>query len=488
MVKGFRDGRMASTVKDVTEGRPLVVDLDGTLIASDLLVEGAFGLVGSQPAKAVGVMGALLKGKAELKHFVAQHGAFDPTSLPYDASVLDLIRSAREEGRPVYLATASHETYAHAIATHLELFDGVFATSRSHNLSGSNKAAALVERFGDGGFDYVGNHADDLAIWKHATAAYAIRTTSGVRRKLRRLGVDVHEMHSPRATFKVWLKALRVHQYTKNLLVFAPVAASHTLDPGKWLATVLAFISFSLAASATYLLNDLVDIDADRRHATKRFRPFASGTLSLQAGIVAVPVLFGLALAIALSISPLYTLVLAGYVVLTTSYSFYLKRKLLVDVVSLAMLYTVRVLAGGVAAGVTLSEWLLALSLFVFSSLALIKRYTEIASILDRNLPDPTNRNYRKDDLVVLAALAAATGTNAVTVFAMYVSSPVVMEMYTRPKLLWLLCPLLLYLLGRALMMSHRREMHDDPVVWALRDRICRLGMITAGIIVLCAI
>jgi len=479
---------MAGVAKDKIGNRPLVVDLDGTLIASDLLVEGTFGLVGSNPTKLIGVFGALLKGKAELKHFIAQHGAFDPTSLPYDASVLDLIRSAKEQGRPVYLATASHETYAHAIATHLDLFDGVFATSRSHNLSGANKAAALVERFGDGGFDYVGNHADDLAIWRHSGAAYSIRTTAAVRRRLRGLGVETHDIETPRASLKVWLKALRIHQYSKNVLVFAPVAASHTLDWHQWLAALLAFISFSLAASATYLLNDLVDIDADRRHATKRFRPFASGTLSLQSGIIAVPVLLALALGIALSISLLYTLVLAGYVVLTTSYSFYLKRRLLVDVVALAMLYTMRIFAGGVAAGITLSEWLLALSLFVFSSLALIKRYTEIASILDRNLPDPTNRNYRKDDLTVLAALAAATGTNAVTVFAMYVSSPTVMQMYSRPKALWLLCPLLLYLLGRALMMSHRREMHDDPVVWAMRDRICRLGMITAAVIVLAAI
>jgi len=479
---------MADQEAQVRAGRPLVVDLDGTLISSDLLVEGLFGLVGSRPQMALGVFKALLQGRAELKHFVVEHGKFDPQSLPYDASVIDLISQAKAEGRPVYLATASHETQAHAIADHLNLFDGVFATSRTHNLKGANKAAALVERFGDRGFDYVGNHADDLEIWRHAEAAYAIRTTSSVRRRLGKLGVTVHQMESPRATISVWLRALRVHQYAKNFLIFAPVLASHSLDPVKWLDALLAFISFSLVASATYLLNDLIDIDADRRHATKRNRPLASGTLPIQAGIAAIPILSSVALAIALAISPLYTLVLLGYVALTVSYSFYLKRRLLVDVVALAMLYTIRVVAGGVASSVVLSEWLLGLSLFMFSSLALIKRYTEIASLLDRNLPDPTNRNYRKDDLAVLGALAAATGTNAVVVFAMYVSSPTVMQMYSRPKLLWLLCPLLLYLLMRALMLSHRREMHDDPVVWALRDRICRMGMIVAGIIVACAI
>jgi 4-hydroxybenzoate polyprenyltransferase len=187
-------------------------------------------------------------------------------------------------------------------------------------------------------------------------------------------------------------------------------------------------------------------------------------------------------------VSPLCLLVLGGYLLLTVGYSIYLKRRMLVDVVTLAMLYTIRVIAGGVASQIVLSEWLLAFSLFVFSCLALIKRYTELTVRLDRNLPDISHRNYRKDDLVILATLAAATGTNAVTVFAFYVTSPAVTELYSRPKLLWLICPLLLYLLGRALMVSHRREMHDDPVVWALRDRICRLGLIVGAIIVLAAV
>jgi 4-hydroxybenzoate polyprenyltransferase len=479
---------MAGMPTKTEAATPLVVDLDGTLVKSDLLVEGVFGLVGSQPLASLQIFGALLKGKAELKHFVAGRGRFDATSLPNEMYVLDLIGKARADGRPVYLATASHESYANAIAVHLDLFDGVFATSREHNLRGANKAAVLVEQFGDGGFDYIGNHADDLAIWKHARAAYAIRTPAGVQRRLHKISGTVHVMESPRTALKVWMRALRVHQYAKNLLIFAPLIITHSLNVQHWIAAIIAFLSFCCAASATYLLNDLVDIDADRRHPTKRERPLASGTLSLQAGIAAVPVLLLAALALALLLSPLAAAVMAGYVALTTAYSLYLKRRLLVDVVALALLYTVRVVMGGVATGIILSEWLLAVSLFVFSSLALIKRYTEIATIFDSNLPDPTNRNYRKDDLTVLAALAAATGVNAVTVVALYLSSPAVMQLYSKPKLLLLLCPLLLYLLGRALMMSHRREMHDDPVVWALRDRICRIGMVTAAAIVFLSI
>lgn len=479
---------MTQTAAAIGTDRPLVVDLDGTLIASDLLIEGLFAVIGSKPRMVLGAIGSLLKSKAELKHFVAEFAAFEVGSLPYDPSVLDLIENAKAAGRPIYLATASHEKYAQAVAAHLGVFDGVLATTRDHNLSGVNKAAALLERFGDHGFDYIGNHADDLAIWRHANAAYAIRTTSSVRRRLGKIGIDVHHVESAQASIKVWLRGLRVHQYSKNLLIFLPLMASHSLNAMQWLDAFLAFISFSLAASATYLLNDLIDIDADRRHATKRYRPLASGTLSLQAAIVAIPLLFGVALAIALAISPFYTAVLAGYVALTTSYSFYLKRRLLVDVVALALLYTIRVLAGGVATGTVISPWLLGVSLFTFTALALIKRYTEVATLLDRNLPDPSNRNYRKDDLVVLAALAAATGVNAVMVFALYLVSPAVTLMYAHPDMLWLLCPLLLYLLSRALMLSHRREMPDDPVVWAMRDRICRLGIVVAGAIVLLAI
>jgi 4-hydroxybenzoate polyprenyltransferase len=479
---------MTGVMERQSGARPLVVDLDGTLVPVDLLVEQFAALASTDWRAALGALGKLRHGKSALKAAIAESIELQPTLLPYDPAVIALVRKAREEGRPVYLATASHQLQAQAIAAHLEMFDWVFATSGDVNLAGSAKARLLVERFGEGGFDYVGNHSHDLSVWKHAHTAYAVRTPASVRRRLQRLGVQFEIVECRKSGVRDWLHALRVHQYAKNLLIFVPLLAGHSQSLSQWLAASMMFVAFCLAASSAYLLNDLLDLEADRQHPTKSRRPLACGTISTKPALVAIPILLLLAAAVSLMISPLCLLVVGGYLLLTLGYSFYLKRRMLVDVVCLAMLYTIRVIAGSVASGITPSEWLLTFSLFVFACLALIKRYTEVALRLDRNLPDTSHRNYRKDDLVILATLAAATGTNAVTVFAFYVTSPAIAELYSRPMLLWLICPLLLYLLGRALMVSHRREMHDDPVVWALRDRICRLGLVVGALIALAAL
>jgi 4-hydroxybenzoate polyprenyltransferase len=479
---------MTVMTKPQPGARPLIVDLDGTLVPTDLLVEQFASLASKDWRGALRALGKLRRGKSALKTAVAEASDFQPALLPYDPAVIAVVRKARAEGRPVYLATASHQLHAQAIVGYLKLFDGVFATTADVNLAGSAKAKLLVEQFGDGGFDYIGNHSHDLEVWRHSHTALAARAPAGVRRQLKGLNVPVEIIECRRSGLRDWIRALRVHQYSKNLLIFVPLLAGHAHSKAQWLAALMMFAAFCLAASSAYLLNDLLDLESDRQHPTKTSRPLASGAISTQGALIAIPILLLSAVAIGVMISPLCLAVLAGYLALTLGYSFYLKRRMLVDVVTLALLYTIRVIGGSVASGIAPSEWLLAFSLFVFSSLAIIKRYTEIALRLDRNLPDPSNRNYRKDDLVILATLAAATGTNAVTVFAMYVNSPAVAPLYSRPKLLWLICPVLLYLLGRALMVSNRREMHDDPVVWALRDRICRIGLFVSALIALAAL
>ncbi|MBW0008181.1 MAG: UbiA family prenyltransferase [Sphingomonas sp.] len=474
--------------KPKSSGRPLIVDLDGTLVPVDLLVEQFASVASKDWRAALGAIAELRRGKSALKAAVAEAGELQPALLPYDPAVIALVRKARDEGRPVYLATASHQLQADAIARHLGLFDGVFATNADVNLAGPAKARLLVEHFGERGFDYIGNHSQDLSVWKYAHTALAVRASAGVRRRLNRLNVRSEIVECRRSGVRDWIRALRVHQYSKNLLIFVPLLAGHAHLLSQWLAASMMFAAFCVAASSAYLLNDLLDLEADRQHPTKVFRPLASGAISTQGALVAIPILFLSAIALSAIITPFCPLVVAGYLLLTLGYSFYLKRRMLVDVVALALLYTIRIIAGSVASGISPSEWLLAFSLFAFSSLAIIKRYTEVAGRLDRNLVDISHRNYRKEDLVVLASLAAATGTNAVTVFAMYVNSPAVTQLYSHPKLLWLICPLLLYLLGRALMVSNRREMHDDPVVWALRDRICRIGLFVSGLIALAAL
>ena len=467
--------------------RPLVVDLDGTLIRSDLLIETAFAELGRRPLSGFRLLRALAAGKAALKHLLAETADLDPATLPYDEVVLDRIRQARAQGRPVWLASASNARLVEAIAGHLGLFDGWLASDATNNLAGAAKAQALAERFGHGGFDYIGNDTADLPVWAEAGHALAIRTSPRVGRRLAAIHPDAEHLPSARASLKTWLKLMRVHQYAKNALVFVPLLTAHAFTPEALLQSILALLAFSLCASSVYLLNDLLDLAADRAHLTKRRRPLASGMIPLMDGILAVPILFLASLAVAIAVSPAFLAVLLGYFALTTAYSLVLKRKMLVDAVALALLYAFRVVGGAVAINVAISEWLIAFSLFIFMALALVKRYIELSTLLDRALPDPSNRNYKTGDLPIVASLAASSGFNAIIILTLYLSSDAVHSLYNHPQLLWLLCPVLMFWFGRVLLMAHRRLMHDDPIVFALRDRVSRYVLVASVGIVLAA-
>lgn len=469
-------------------GRPLVVDLDGTLVRSDLLIEAAFSELGRRPQSLLDMVLALSGGKAALKDLLSEPVGFDPAILPYDDEVLARVRSARADGRPVYLASASHGRLVEAVADHLGLFDGWFATDESTNLAGEAKARRLVEAFGERGFDYVGNDAADLPVWSRADTAIAVRAPASVARKLARIAPSAEFIPHRRPTWRTWAKLFRVHQYAKNALVFLPLLASHVFEPLAFAQALLAALAFSLCASGVYLLNDLVDLQEDRKHRSKRNRPLASGAIPLMHGVLAAPLLLGAAAAVAVSVSPGFAAVLAGYFVLTTAYSLVLKRKMLVDVITLASLYSLRVIGGAVAVGIAVSPWLIGFCLTLFISLALIKRYVELAGRLDANLPELTNRDYRKSDIGMVAALAAAAGVNAVTVFALYISTDAVRALYTSPDILWFVCPILFYWIARALMLAQRREMDDDPVVFALKDRLSHATMACAALVMVAAV
>ena len=467
--------------------RPLVVDLDGTLVRSDLLIETALAELG-RPSSWFEMLRTLLRGKAALKHRLAVSANFDPSVLPYDQAVLASIRQASDEGRPAYLASASNQRLVEAVARHLGIFAGWFASDETNNLSGKEKARRLVAEFGERGFDYIGNEAADLPVWAQAAKAITIRTPASVMRRLKQSSIDVESLPCDRPDWRAWTRLFRVHQYSKNILLFVPLFTAHQFAALPALQALLAAAAFSLCASSSYILNDLLDLAADRNHPSKRTRPLASGVIPLMHGVVAMVLLVIAAIAIAIIVSLPFLSVLLGYLVLSTAYSFWLKRKMLVDVATLAILYTVRIVAGAVAIGVAMSEWLLAFSMFIFMSLALIKRYVELAVRLNSNLSDPSNRNYKVGDLDIIAALAAAAGFNAVVVFTLYISSNTVRELYSRPQLLWLVCPILLYWIARTLMMAHRRLMDDDPIIFALRDNVSRLAIIVIGVIVLAAI
>jgi 4-hydroxybenzoate polyprenyltransferase/phosphoserine phosphatase len=470
------------------EERPLVVDLDGTLVRSDLLIETAFSELGRRPQSLPAMVSALGQGKAALKHRLAQPADFDPGTLPYDDEVIARIRQARADGRPVYLASASNRRLVEGVANHLGLFTGWFASDEMTNLAGHVKARQLVEAFGERGFDYIGNDAADLPVWRHAAKAIAVRAPSGVARKLAGMGADVEHLHHERPTWRTWAKLFRVHQYAKNALVFLPILAAHKFEWAAFAEATLAAVAFCLCASSVYVLNDLVDLQEDRKHRTKRSRPLASGAVPLSHGLVAAPLLFLAAVLVASSVSLPFLAVLLGYFAITTAYSFFLKRKMLVDVLTLATLYSVRVFGGAVAIDVVVSQWLLAFCMSLFVSLALMKRYVELAARSDASMPDPSNRDYKTGDLEVVSALAAASGFNAVTVFALYISIETANPLYSRPAVLWLVCPLLIYWIGRALMLAHRREMDDDPVVFAIEDKTSLITMAAAVALILLAI
>ena len=465
---------------------PLVVDLDGTMIRSDLLVEGFFRRAEGDPFAVFPLLFALRRGKAHFKDVIAQGVDLDPASLPYDGAVLGLIRKAIEAGRPVYLASASNERFVSAIADHFGFFAGWFGSGATTDISGRNKARLLAERFGEGGFDYIGNDQADIHVWEVAAKRIGVRTPSRLNRELAALGVEV--IDSPKPALATWLKLFRVHQYAKNALVFLPFLTAHKFNLGSLLDCFLATVAFSLCASSVYILNDLVDLSADRGHPTKKNRPLAAGTIPILHALIAMPVLFFCSIALAAFVSLPFLGVLLFYWVLTNAYSFWLKKKMLIDIVALAALYTLRVIGGAAAINVMVSEWLLAFSMFIFASLALIKRYVELATRLDRDLPDPKNRNYRRSDMDIVAALAGAAGFNAVTVFALYISSDTGRALYRHPQFLWLICPILMYWVGRMLMMAHRRLVHDDPIVFALKDHTSIITFICVAAIMLAAI
>lgn len=467
---------------------PLCVDLDGTLIHSDLLLESALALLGRNPLYLFAMAFWLLRGKAHLKREIARRCEIEIATLPYNAALVEWLRAEREQRRLV-LCTASDAGYAHAVAAHLDLFSEVLASDGRSNLSGRHKAARLVERYGDRKFDYAGNTRVDLAVWRHARQGVVVGPSASLGKAAARVTTVERVFERERRPVQIWTRALRLHQWLKNLLVFLPLLAAHrlfSLDAAAHAAA--AFVAFGLCASGVYLLNDLLDLASDRRHPRKRKRPFAAGTLPLTAGLIAAPALTLAAFALALAIAPLFALTLLGYYVLTLAYSFRLKRIVMLDVVVLAALYTIRIVAGAAAIAQPLSFWLLAFSMFIFLSLAMLKRYTELRVLQANGWSNAEGRGYRVDDLGLIQSLGAASGYLSVLVLALYINSTASEALYHRPEVLWLLCPLLLYWISRVWVVAHRGQMHDDPVIYAMVDRVSRVVLVLGALVVIGAL
>lgn len=449
---------------------PLCVDLDGTLVKTDLLFELLLLLVRTRPLSLFKLPLWLFRGKAHVKRELAARVELDVTCLPYREPFLSFLQDEYRAGRRLVLATAADERVAQRVAAHLGIFGTVVSSDGTVNRSGASKADALGQATGGEGFVYAGDAPVDLAVWRRAQGAILVGRGSRFASRLDNVERTFGDDRPPWGRLSDVLRAARVHQWAKNVLVFVPLLLAHEVTNLPLVGgALLAFLAFSLLASSVYVQNDLLDLEADRHHACKRFRPFASGALPIKFGLVLAPLLVLLAVLAALPLPPLFLGVLGGYLALTLSYSFYFKRKAILDVLLLALLYTVRIVAGGVAVGLTVSPWLLAFSMFFFLSLAYIKRFSELQA-----LPEESSlraRDYTSADLEGLADLGVSSGYVAILVVALYINSPAVRELYRTPELLWLLCPLLVYWVSRVWLLTRRGEMHDDPVVFALRDR-----------------
>ena len=467
-----------------TDRPTICVDLDGTLVAADLMWESLLLLLKRAPLAALMVPLWLLRGRAHLKRQIASHAVPDPRTLPYREDVLAYLHRCRSEGRALVMATAADEIHARAIAAHLGIFSDVLASDGRSNLSGLAKATRLTERFGARHFDYLGNDWVDVPSWSAAGRAIVVAGPARLLHYLRRR-IHVESVLAPRPS--LWgpvARALRPHQWVKNLLVFVPLVGAHRiLDTAALTATVFALLAFCLCASGIYVINDLLDIHADRQHPRKRHRPFASGQLSVPAGSAMSAALITASFAVAwVAGSWGLALVLLLYVATTTLYSVRFKREPVTDVFVLAGLYVLRIVGGAVAASIVLTTWLLAFALFLFLSLAFVKRYTEIAA----NGGAMPGRGYTAQDALWMHGVGTSAGYMAVLVLALYVNAPEVSTLYSQPLVLWLLCPVLLYWLSRVWFRAGRALADDDPVVDALRDPATYLiGAICAVVLVI---
>lgn len=469
----------------VGPGMVLAVDLDETLIRTDMLYETLWASLSARWLNIAPILPAAAAGRAALKQTLGALGAVDVARLPYHAAVLARIAAWKEEGGRVALVSASDQSVVDRVAAHLGLFDEAHGSDGQTNLKGAAKAAFLRDRFPEG-FAYMGDAQADLAIWPEARLALTVDASPDLRRAVEGLAVPVEHI-APAATgparhLGALFKALRPHQWLKNLLIFLPMVLAHKITGGAFGLALLAFLAFSLTASSVYLLNDLLDLDADRAHPRKCKRPFAAGTLPLMWGTVLAPGLLVAGLVLAGLVSWAFLGVMVLYYVLTTAYSFSLKRMLVLDICTLAGLYTMRIIAGGVATQTPLSVWLLAFSTFFFFSLAAVKRQAELVSNAATGAEKAAGRGYETTDLPFVANMAVSSGYVSVLVLALYVNSDAVQRLYSIAAPLWGICFVLLYWISRMVLITHRGQMHDDPVVYAITDRVsqlCAIAIVT---------
>ena len=473
--------RTPSTGRDAP---PLCVDLDDTLLRTDLLHECVLLLIRRSPFSFLRIPFWLCQGKAVLKRRLAEQ-PIDVARLPFRTDIIRYLEGERVRGRRLVLVTATDERLARQVQEYLQLFDEVVASDGAINLKGIAKARALEEKFGKNQFDYAGDSRADLAVWRAARHAIVVSDSA---RFIASVNVIAPVMASfPKSVGKTQalLRSCRPHQWAKNLLVFVPILTSHKLtDAHALLGGGLAFLSFSFVSSSVYLSNDMLDLKSDRVHATKRSRPLAAGHVSIVSAAFLAALLILAGLALGFVAGPAFLAILGIYLMSNVAYSVWLKRVVMLDVVILACFYALRLLAGGAATGIGVSDWLLAFSVFFFFGLAMVKRYSELRALIAGENASTAGRGYVRSDLDPVGTFGVASGMISVLVLVLYVMSPDVRLLYRHPTILLLLCPLFLYWITRLWFKANRGEVPEDPVVFALTDRTSYIaGILSAGVL-----
>jgi len=469
------------------QGLPIFVDLDGSLTHSDLLIESFLAFAKKYPFRIFMIPLWLLKGKAYLKMRLAAEVEIAVGLLPYNDALLEYLQQQHDAGRDIFLATASNEKYASQVVAHHKFFSGYIASDEDRNLSGATKLDAINKQVPEGGFSYVGNSNKDIPIWSHAQEVLVVDGEAGLLKELERKGICPEQVFLNPTKYSLYLRALRPHQWAKNALIFLPAFAAHDFSTHTLVFSIAAFVAFSLCASSVYLLNDLLDLEADRMHPRKKSRPFASGSVDMRYGLVMTPLLLVLGFLVAASVAPNFLYVLFIYYAATASYSFGLKKFALVDIMLLSGLYTIRVIGGAAATDIPLSYWILAFSMFIFISLALVKRCAELNTMRSMERSSVSGRGYMVSDLEYLHSMGIASGYLSVLVLALYIHSEEIMNLYHSPDVMFGVIPMLMYWVSRMWLKAGRGEMDDDPLVFSIKDRQSQVVMLCMAAVTIIA-
>ena len=472
-------------------GKPLCLDLDGTLIATDSLAESLVVMIKTKPLYFFLLPLWILRGKYYFKSKIEQNSKLSPDKLPYIAQVLEFAKTEKAKGRMIVLATATMQGIADKIADFLGIFDLVIGSKHGINLRSNHKRDKLVELFGEKGFDYAGDSKADIKVWKSADNSIIVNPNNSVLSKAKAIGnvqIVIKEDFSP---IKAYIKQIRVYQWIKNILLFLPFILAHKLFNTEIIANVaISFVSFSALASFVYILNDLMDLEADRIHPRKKFRPLASGKITLFRAFQLLPLLLIVSFGLSLIFLPIsFTFILISYALTNIIYSIYAKKIMVLDIIILSSFYSIRIIAGAIAAGVIISPWLIEFSIFFFFSLAALKRFSELLNLKEHNQTSAKRRGYLVTDLYLVQSFGVISGYISVLIISFYVHSDAVILLYKSPEILWAISPCLLFWISRIWILAHRGLMNDDPIVFTGKDKVSYLiGLIIIVVAVLATI